>query len=53
MNRKTTDEEQAIIHKIHEEIDMYKGIAQEDIEKSTPRFLEYVSTLIIQDEAVK
>lgn len=46
VNRKTTDEEQAMIHKIHKEIDMYKGITQEDIENRTPRFLGYVSTLI-------
>lgn len=50
VNRKTTDEEQAIIHKIHEEIDMYKGIAQEDIDNRTPRFLGYVSILIRQDK---
>lgn len=50
VNRKTIDEEQAIIHKIHEEIDMCKGITQEDIENRTPRFLGYVSTLIIRQE---
>ena len=53
VNRKTTDEEQAIIHKIHEEIDMYKGITQENIDNHTPRFLGYVSTLIRQDKTSK
>jgi len=48
VNRETTDEEQATIHKIHEELDMYKGITREDIENRTPRFLGYVSTLIRQ-----
>ena len=48
VNRKTTDEEQKVIRKIHEEIDMYKGITQEDIDNRTPRYLGYVSTLIRQ-----
>jgi len=46
VHRKTTDGEQKIIRKIHEEIDMYKGITQDDIDNRTPRFLGYVSTLI-------
>lgn len=48
VHRKTTDEEQKIIRKIHEDIDMYKGISEEDIKNRTPRFLGYVSTLIRQ-----
>ena len=46
VNRTISEDEQKIISKIHYEIDIYKGVTLEDIEKRTNRFLGYVMAVI-------
>jgi len=41
--------EYRVIRNIIRDIDLYKGVTQEDIDTRSPRFLEYVSTLMDKD----
>lgn len=46
VDRITTDEENNLIRSIFNDIDIYKGVTQEDINKRTKRFLGYAAAVI-------
>lgn len=46
VNCSVSKDEQKIISKIHNEIDIHKGVTLEDIEKRTNRFLGYAMAVI-------
>lgn len=46
VNRSVTPDEQRIISRIHNEIDVFKGVTKEDIDKRTNRFLGYAMAVI-------
>lgn len=46
VNRSVTPDEQKIISRIHNEIDVFKGVTKEDIDNCTNRFLGYAMAVI-------
>ena len=46
LDRKSTEEEDKLIRRILDEIDIYKGVTKEDIENKTERFIGYAAAII-------